>query len=129
MARSRMGKKLAPLAEVHLVAQADVRAAGPSTPDAPLGPGWNSDTERRRLRKGHLHDLAMDQTERFLLALKRGRKPGLDAFSEARQIAKDLDPDRLLLKGAQTAIQVNVVLVDEGQHYARTGTVTVELEG
>ena len=100
---------------------------GPSH-DHPLGSAWNSDTERRRLRKGHLHDLAMDQMDRFLTRLRNKKVLKPEDVDQAHRAAKDFDPDRLLMKGAMTAVQVNVVLVDEGHHYTPAAGVRVELE-
>lgn len=76
----------------------------------PPYPGWSAQNQRRRDLKGQLHDEA---TLRLVKYLAKPGKMGHDMHL-VEKIAKDFDPDRLVLRGQQNAIRVEVVMVDEG---------------
>lgn len=108
MPRGRAGPPLpAPLA----VANRDTLAPIEDVALAPVPyPSWTAEQQRRREAKGRVFDLALGKIERLI---QKGKK--VDPQLLAR-IARDMDPDRLIIKGASGGTAaVQIVFVVEGQ--------------
>jgi len=106
--RGRVGKPLpAPLA----VANRDTLAPIEEVALAPIPyPSWTAEQQRRREAKGRVFDRALGKIERLLEQRKK-----IDPQLLVR-IARDMDPDRLVIKGASGGTPaVQIVFVVEGQ--------------